>query len=693
MIHKLGALIERRHTLWLTLIVLAAHAVAFWTFGATFWVDSAIYAGLGECLFSPEKMSAFYDATGMMMYSHIGPGEPLLWALARLLPVKAQWPAFALVQHALAAGATIFAFGNLQRILPGIWNLAAAALLSLHPFYQSLHNGLLTESASGSLLLIGITILFRLAHDPKHSRRDWALLLAVIFVATQFRAYLGVLLAGSAVVVLLWRIEVYRWHAWLALFIVCGAAIVSYPCYRWACTGRYFASGVGTNRLVCAAWVNPRPTPALLEKLSAMGWPGDPSAIFDEGFNYEKARDAGVVWQAQGIPFGEIVRRINAMSLAIIFDRPSGTLVAFRCALASSGMTSLAFAGSGEAPAYAHLSLAAVRRHERTYYSWLSWVAKPSYLPDGQELLVRQITLINGALGTQRELWAALEPHLSNASVRWRDPLRFGKLPLDTWALLGWFGTALCIWRLPVLGLIIAAPIAGSFLIMGATPIGGARYCHPLLSLYFLACAAACGLLFGRANSLVPIPRWFHRWRRRRAKKIVIGAGGTTFPGWFATDRETLDVLKREDFLGHWKPSSRATFLAEHVWEHLTVPDAAIAARNVFEFLRPDGRFRLAVPDGFHPDPAYIEYVRPGGTGAGADDHKILYTYRTMIEGLEQAGFKVVVLEHWDEHGKFHFVEWSKEDGYIDRSKRYDPRNQDGSLTYTSLIVDAFKPR
>jgi len=39
---------------------------------------------------------------------------------------------------------------------------------------------------------------------------------------------------------------------------------------------------------------------------------------------------------------------------------------------------------------------------------------------------------------------------------------------------------------------------------------------------------------------------------------------------------------------------------------------------------------RVAVPDGFHPNPGYIERVKPGGTGPGAGDHKILYTYRTL---------------------------------------------------------------
>ena len=96
---RLTAVLERRHWLFLSIVVVPAHILALWSFGATFWVDATVYVGLGDCLFSPEKMRAFYDATGMLVFSHITPGEPVIWACARLLPVEARWPAIAIAQQ------------------------------------------------------------------------------------------------------------------------------------------------------------------------------------------------------------------------------------------------------------------------------------------------------------------------------------------------------------------------------------------------------------------------------------------------------------------------------------------------------------------------------------------------------------------------------------------------------------------
>lgn len=188
-----------------------------------------------------------------------------------------------------------------------------------------------------------------------------------------------------------------------------------------------------------------------------------------------------------------------------------------------------------------------------------------------------------------------------------------------------------------------------------------------------------------------PIAPLYHWGRLRAAQRIIIGAGSGRHPGWSSTDRAVLDVTRRSDFARYWSPSSRSAFLAEHVWEHLTPEEASRANRNCYEFLAPGGRFRVAVPDGFHPDAGYRERVRPGGTGPGAADHKVLYDYRSLMSSFEEAGFQTRLLEYWDEDGHFHAAAWSAEDGPIERSARADPRNAEGHLAYTSLIIDGIR--
>ncbi|HEV7347085.1 hypothetical protein [Telluribacter sp.] len=173
--------------------------------------------------------------------------------------------------------------------------------------------------------------------------------------------------------------------------------------------------------------------------------------------------------------------------------------------------------------------------------------------------------------------------------------------------------------------------------------------------------------------------------------KVVIGSGYTSFSGWIHTDIETLNILKADDWRQYFRESSISRILAEHVWEHFTEADGKTAFVNCHTFLKPGGFLRVAVPDGFHPDEEYINKVKPGGTGEGADDHKILYNYRLMTEFLEGIGYKVRLVEYFDEQGKFHKNDWLPEDGLIRRSADHDQRNQGGKLVYTSLIVDAIK--
>jgi predicted SAM-dependent methyltransferase len=173
--------------------------------------------------------------------------------------------------------------------------------------------------------------------------------------------------------------------------------------------------------------------------------------------------------------------------------------------------------------------------------------------------------------------------------------------------------------------------------------------------------------------------------------RIVIGAGGNADTGWSPTDIEFLNLLKESDWQRFFGLNSIDAMLAEHVWEHLTDGEAREAAKRCYAYLKRGGYIRVAVPDGNHPNEDYIKNVKVNGAGPGADDHKVLYTYQTLSELFQDAGFQIELLEYFDEKGVFQYNVWNPENGTIRRSKWFEPRNVNGNLVYTSIIIDAFK--
>jgi predicted SAM-dependent methyltransferase/GT2 family glycosyltransferase len=181
----------------------------------------------------------------------------------------------------------------------------------------------------------------------------------------------------------------------------------------------------------------------------------------------------------------------------------------------------------------------------------------------------------------------------------------------------------------------------------------------------------------------------FHK--NNQSLKVIIGSASTKQKGWVSTNYPLLDLTNKDTFLALFAQDTVSNFLAEHVWEHLTLEDGEKACRNCFDFLRSGGVLRIAVPDGYQVSSDYISQVKPGGSGAGADDHKVLYTHTVLASMLENVGFKIKKLEWFDEFGDFHREDWDPHAGMISRSALNDERNIASPLSYTSLIIDAYK--
>jgi predicted SAM-dependent methyltransferase len=183
-----------------------------------------------------------------------------------------------------------------------------------------------------------------------------------------------------------------------------------------------------------------------------------------------------------------------------------------------------------------------------------------------------------------------------------------------------------------------------------------------------------------------------HQLYLKYCTKIIIGSGCTQQRGWFSTDLPEIDITSVKKCSKFWKGNSKIAFLAEHVWEHLNEDEAHSGAECCYYFLKNNGRLRIAVPDGFHPNQNYIDQVKPNGNGLGSDDHKILYTVENLSKVFVNIGFEVNPLEYWDSQGNFVQKEWNDQWGRIERSAANDSRNtKDNPLTYTSLIIDCVK--
>jgi len=177
--------------------------------------------------------------------------------------------------------------------------------------------------------------------------------------------------------------------------------------------------------------------------------------------------------------------------------------------------------------------------------------------------------------------------------------------------------------------------------------------------------------------------------------KIIIGAGNISIAGWKATQEAELNLLKKADFEKQFGYNSIEAILAEHVWEHMTKEEGITAAKNCYDFLKPGGYIRCAVPDINFKNEWYQDVVKIGGPGPidhPAYTHKIVYDYKTFKNVFEKAGFDVELLEYCDENGAFHYKYWNEADGKIGRSFRFDTRNSMEKLGMVSIIIDAKKP-
>jgi predicted SAM-dependent methyltransferase len=195
--------------------------------------------------------------------------------------------------------------------------------------------------------------------------------------------------------------------------------------------------------------------------------------------------------------------------------------------------------------------------------------------------------------------------------------------------------------------------------------------------------------------------------------KVIVGAGPQQISGWLSTDINMLNITHEPSWRNLFNPNSIDNILAEHVIEHLSLDELYRVLEHARTYMKGGGIFRVAVPDAFHPSRYYYNLVKPGGWET-PNQHKLFFDFEMLTRIAEGAGYKIRLLEYFDEGGVFHKESYSSADGVIQRcaenNRGLDTADQkvmekfystipehlrqqfyEHNMTYTSLIVDLIK--
>jgi len=153
-----------------------------------------------------------------------------------------------------------------------------------------------------------------------------------------------------------------------------------------------------------------------------------------------------------------------------------------------------------------------------------------------------------------------------------------------------------------------------------------------------------------------------------RVKRLHIGAGQESIPGWINIDNQPLRGVDRVLDVRRGLPYRNvASIYAEHFLEHLTLDEGLAFLAECRRVLAPEGALRLSTPN---LDWVMLTHYRGPGTGEKdaqldcfrlnrafhAWGHRFLYNRATLSAAVRTAGFETTVFRTYGESERPEFA-------------------------------------
>jgi predicted SAM-dependent methyltransferase len=130
---------------------------------------------------------------------------------------------------------------------------------------------------------------------------------------------------------------------------------------------------------------------------------------------------------------------------------------------------------------------------------------------------------------------------------------------------------------------------------------------------------------------------------------------------------------------------SISNILIEGRFEFMKQEEMVSILRMLYRYLSYGSTIRIAMTDGFHTNPEYIEKVRPRMVSKNNMGYKQLLNYNTLFNILDSCGFKVRFYEFFDDTKYFNKYSMDSERGYVQNSYFNNHENTDYFISNTHI--------
>lgn len=504
-------------------IIAAGHISGFFTYGATFWVDIRAYVYFSQIFNSIESAKAVFENPQYSFYSHIGLGEPFVWYIVSKLPVDWAWPAMAAGKHALGIVGLSYLFITINRFFPSRIHVFTAAIISFLPFYQSMHNMLMTEAISTNCILMVLAASIQIYFNSEIVNNksnpstvsiwyrwkesiQWLIIIVCSCIAVQFRSILIIFPFSFIIILLFTKFSSKRTLISGITMLMIFVSVLSFAFYRYRVTGDFALSTAWGWSIITGQNITRSTNPKVMDYVKTVPWPD--SAVYvakiENGkFDRHDLEKVLVYWREIGLKEDEAKHICD--TILDLHYRDGGISLHLRRFLV--GLTTLGF--TVYSPLLPDIlipqrgqdgiSFFKDKVWQYRYYSWIN--PKPDIFYTFSNKKYFDDTPVH------EHYLASIKPYLKLSRKIMSNPMFMGSGPVDLWFFCGCFSIFYLYKKRNNIMVFLLLPMILSCVAIYFNPVSaGVRYSYSFMPMYICFFSIALSIYLRSSISMKTSP-------------------------------------------------------------------------------------------------------------------------------------------------------------------------------------------